>query len=399
MLDPDPLRWLAGREPAAPRPLVPFSPQAVAFLAALSKELRIDPTASRLADVHTFAFWCRRANLGRLKSTFDDPQERLGRARLGRGLVLHIAPSNVPVTFAYSFAFGLLAGNAGIVRAPSLEAEPVDVICGAIDRLLDRPEHAELRNMIGIVRYPQGSHWTATFSAHCDGRVLWGIAAIRRMPLPPRAVELTFPDRTSLCVMDAAAVSRLDERGLARLADGFFNDAFLMDQNACSSPHLVVWLGRSAEARNAAVRFWRALEVRVDERYHLEPVQAVEKHTRLLAALIEAEEGASLHRYGDRVAVIGLPRLPETAEDLRGRFGLFWETDAAGIESLAPMVTGRFQTLSAFGLDNGAARDFIVAARLPGIDRIVPVGKALEMGLVWDGFDLIAQLSRIVDRH
>jgi hypothetical protein len=101
--------------------------------------------------------------------------------------------------------------------------------------------------------------------------------------------------------------------------------------------------------------------------------------------------------------VIGSPSsdcsASEIAENLRGRFGLFWEADAEGIACLAPLVTGRFQTLTAFGLDNGAVRDSVVASRLPGIDRIVPVGKALEMGLVWDGFDLIAQLSRIVDRH
>ena len=36
---------------------------------------------------------------------------------LGRGWVLHFCPSNVPMNFAYSLAFGLLSGNNNIVKS------------------------------------------------------------------------------------------------------------------------------------------------------------------------------------------------------------------------------------------------------------------------------------------
>ena len=32
-----------------------------------------------------------------------------------------------------------------------------------------------------------------------------------------------------------------------------------------------------------------------------------------------------------------------------------------------------------------------------GVDRIVPIGRALDMSFIWDGKDLIYSLSRIVD--
>ena len=32
-----------------------------------------------------------------------------------------------------------------------------------------------------------------------------------------------------------------------------------------------------------------------------------------------------------------------------------------------------------------------------GVDRIVPVGRTLDFALVWDGHDLIRELSRVVD--
>jgi hypothetical protein len=39
----------------------------------------------------------------------------------------------------------------------------------------------------------------------------------------------------------------------------------------------------------------------------------------------------------------------------------------------------------------------VVSNGLSGIDRIVPVGKALDMGVIWDGYDLIRTMSRIVN--
>ena len=42
-----------------------------------------------------------------------------GDLRMGRGVVFHIAPSNVAVNYAYSFAVGFVLGNANLVRLPS----------------------------------------------------------------------------------------------------------------------------------------------------------------------------------------------------------------------------------------------------------------------------------------
>ena len=50
-----------------------------------------------------------------------------------------------------------------------------------------------------------------------------------------------------------------------------------------------------------------------------------------------------------------------------------------------------------FGLDKSELLDFVVKNRFPGIDRIVPIGTALEMGVIWDGYDIIRSLSRIIE--
>ena len=41
--------------------------------------------------------------------------------------------------------------------------------------------------------------------------------------------------------------------------------------------------------------------------------------------------------------------------------------------------------------------NFVFKNRLSGIDRIVPVGEALDIGVIWDGYDIVRSLSRIID--
>ena len=74
----------------------------------------------------------------------------------------------------------------------------------------------------------------------------------------------------------------------------------------------------------------------------------------------------------------------------------FFETIDNDFTQLSRIVNTRFQTLTCFGVDTHALAQTVVANGLAGIDRVVPVGKALDIGVIWDGYDLIRTMSRIV---
>ena len=59
-------------------------------------------------------------------------------------------------------------------------------------------------------------------------------------------------------------------------------------------------------------------------------------------------------------------------------------------------IDDKFQTLTHYGMKDKLLRDFVIKNHLKGIDRIVPIGKALDMSHIWDGVDLIKIMSRIV---
>ena len=124
MLQNDNVTYLVGDKTVSTRPLVPYEALLCEFLNNLSSELRLCKEAAAYPNIMAFAFWCRKANIAKLKADFED-----GKARLGLGLAFHVTPSNVPVNFAFSFAFGLLSGNANIVRVPSKRFKQFDVIC------------------------------------------------------------------------------------------------------------------------------------------------------------------------------------------------------------------------------------------------------------------------------
>ena len=222
------------------RPLPVYSREACGFLDDLSKFLRGDREAKGFPDIMAFAFWCRRGNILRLRDAYPFRERRMG-----RGLAFHIAPSNVPVNFAYSLAFGMLAGNANLVRVSEKAFPQVDILCRGLREVLGRTEHALLAGQNQVASYGHDREINDDYSSQCDVRVIWGgdatIRQIRQSDLKPRATEITFADRYSFALFDQEAVASLGEKELAELAGKFYNDTYLMDQNACSSPHLIFW--------------------------------------------------------------------------------------------------------------------------------------------------------------
>jgi len=384
------VEYLLGTEDVCAEPMTPYAEETVSFLAEWSGLLLSAPEARIYPDVTTFAFWCRRANIMKLRDA-----AALEPYRLGRGLVFHIAPSNIPVNFAFSFAFGLLAGNANIVRIPSADFPQARLLCDTCREALKA--FPEIEKRTAWVRYPVNEEITARFSRMADGRMIWGgdktIASVLAGGGKPRSADVLFADRYSVCVLDGAAVEAAEDAAIQRLARGFYNDTWLMDQNACSSPMLILWLNGSEAAKE---RFWNAANAEAEAKYRLQAASAVDKYVHLCE---DGADGLPIRRavrMGNMTYRIVLSALPEDITALRGRCGYFYEYDLADLHELSPHITEKVQTVTYFGIEAETLRQWVVGDRLRGVDRIVPVGKAMDINVIWDGYDIVRALSRIV---
>lgn len=370
------------------RALPIFSEQVINFLGKLSQSLLRDKRAKAFPDILSYAFWIRKSSIEQEK------KKRFHIAnRIGRGITFHIAPSNVPINFAVSMTSALLAGNACVLRVSNREFPQVDIVCETMRRLLEG-ECSEMKDYLCVVRYEHDDRINQALSAMCDVRIIWGgnvtIENIRKAPLAPRAIEMAFPDRYSIAVIQAEKYLKRDPDQIAK---DFYTDTYYTDQNACSSPRLIVWLGEDKE--KAKERFWGTLEELVGRKYDMKPIQTVDKYDSfcLLAAQREGVTLVSHNNYIDRVK---LETLDEDVMKYKNGGGYFFEYDADKLEDMVPILGKTCQTVSYLGISPEEIKDLVYKHGVRGVDRLVPLGKTMELAFYWDGYDMVESMSRFI---
>jgi len=386
----DKIKYLVGNQTPTAQPLEPYSEIVCEFLDELSRVLRKDSIAKQYADIVSLAFWCRRANILKLKQSFLD-----GEMHLGRGLVFHITPSNVPVNFAFSYFFGILSGNSNIVRVPSKEFPQTKIICEAINKVFENDKYNLIKSSTLLISYEKDKEITDFYSSICDARIIWGgdqaIRSIRQSPIKEKAIEIPFADRYSIAVISSDEILKATEAELIEISNKFYNDTYLMDQNACSTPHMIVWMGENKET--AKKRFWEAV-FEAAKKYDLEPIKVVDKYTKLCEFAMDGNNIANITTFENLLFTIDIKQLPSDICKLRGSFGLFFQYDTENLNEIAPYITDKVQSLIYFGIQDEVLISFVMDNHLNGIDRIVPLGEALNIGVYWDGYDIVGMLRR-----
>lgn len=368
---------------------VPFDNEILEFLDALSKMIINDPMSRKYPDVITFAFWIRKGSLNRLRFLYE--QSLLENIWLGRGIAFHITPSNVPVNFAYSLASGLLSGNRNIVRIPTKLYPQTKMILDSINKVL--LQYEKIRPYIIIAQYERDQIINDFFSDLCDVRIIWGgdqtISELRKSPLPPRSTELTFADRYSLSIIDSDVY--IDIHDKARVAENFYNDTYLSDQNACTSPRIVIWTGNHKD--KAKTEFWNQLYEVVKRKYVFQDIQGVDKLVSSFLAAVALKEARIIQHKDNLIVRIQVPELRHSILEIRDSGGYFYEYDCDQAMELIPIVDdNKCQTIAMIG-DKGWIKPLIMYG-IKGIDRIVDIGHTMDFGLTWDGYDMISSLSR-----
>ena len=374
----------------------PWQEKRIAFLTALAKKLRQSPDAQTQPDLMAAAFWLRKSNLTKIK---EDTQQHS--FQVGLGLSFHICPANVPVNFVYSFALAFIAGNSCVIRLPSIDAKATEVVIKALNSLLEEEDFRILKQNILMMRYARNDEVNQYWLSIADVRLIWGgdatISSMRQFPTPIRSREVVFADRYSIAVIDARRIAELTENELKRLASAFYNDIYLMDQAACSSPQLIAWLGEDITIEKAKEQLWQYVEQEAQSRYELADIQVMDKFTNLCDNIIEQAEIESVQLSLPNLLRVQLRHLSSEQQKVRGYSGTVYEVHIQNVTELALIATNKLQTISYFGIDTELFKSMIIKEQLSGVDRIVPIGQALAMHHLWDGYDIINQLSRTID--
>ena len=390
------ITYLVGSENFETKPFKPYNKVTCEFLIEFSKKLNLHKDINKISDLKALAFWCRKKNIVNLTKKGLSEEERVG-----QGLIFHITPSNIATNFIYSLFFGLLTGNSNVVKISSKKTIQSEIICKCLNQILSKKKFKKLKRRVVIVRYENNDNYTKNFSHKCDLRIIWGgdnsIKSIRKFELKPSSTDITFSDRSSICVINSNSLIKLDSFNLSILVEKFYNDTYLVDQNACSSPHIIFWQGSRDKNKIAQKKFWDKLYFLVKKKYNLEENSAIDKYTILCKKINLLKNNCKFIEYENLIYILKIKKLINNLDDLRGKWGLFFEYETNDLNKISDFLNKKFQTLTYFGLHKEICKKIIIGNLTNGIDRIVPIGQALDISFNWDGYDLNKSLTRIIE--
>jgi len=378
-------------------PLLPFEPLLLDFVHEVSTQLMSSKKIRSYPELVSLAYWMRKSHIHQIMQEYR--QHYRHSIPMPRGVVLHIAPTNVDSIFMYSWFLALLTGNVNIIRLSSRSQPQQHLLLELLNNIFHNEIFEPIRKRNIILSYGHENEITKTLSAHCQVRVIWGgdqtVNDIRSIPLPPDAVEVSFADKFSWCALQAEKVLAAPAPEFENLLEQFFNDAFWFNQNACSSPRLVLWVGENSTVCAAKQRFWNDFKTVLEQKklYH-DPASRINRmvcgYNLAAQGLIDSMSSANAdHPY--RVQIKNI------TADLRQQHtgnGVFLETEIMNLAEMIPYVSPKDQTLSIYGFNQQEIYDFASQLHGRGFNRIVPIGQALTFHYIWDGINLLTAFTR-----
>ena len=370
-----------------------FEPNTIDFLSQISKEIFSKKKNLSFEDLATFAFWIRKKNLLKLADNYSQ-KDRM----IGCGLALHISPSNVPMNFAYSLVFGLLSGNNNIIRLPSKKYIQTEILIRIINKILKKKKFNNFKNKICLIKYNKSDEISNYLSKLSDIRIIWGgdetIKKFKQYETPARCIDVTFPDRYSLSILGTKSLKSLNTYDFTRIIKRFYNDTYTMDQKGCSSPQAIVWLGK--ENKKIKEKFYKLLSKIAINNFDQNLAVTNEKISKLSLIAANSKLNFKLKFKNFNLVVVKLKNFNTEIEKIRPYNGTFVEINTNNLRKIKKIISKKCQTVTYFGIESKKIKNFVIESGLSGVDRIVPVGRALDMNLIWDGKDLIFSLSRII---
>ena len=368
----------------------PLSELSLKFIQELSQALRREKNINKYPELIYLILWCSKKRILDYKNSIEQKQHRLG-----RGIVFHVCASNSPTNFVYSFLFGLLSGNSNIVKIPSKNTPEKKIILKVINNIFRKKIFTKLRNSNIFIQYKNEKEITEQICSLSDARVVWGsdntINKLREFKTNERCIDITFPDRYSISVIN---IDKLNKLKVPNLAQKFFFDGFTMNQAACNSPHHLFWIGK----KNKKIQkfFLKKLKKVVEKKFSFDEKHISDKYLNLFENILLEKKVKDIQFFENKIYVINSESFNDNIEDIRGKNGTFFEKNLSSINELKKFVTKKCQTMSYYGLDKKMLEKFLFTNNLMGIDRVVPIGNSIEIDLIWDGFDVIKTLSRII---
>jgi len=371
-----------------------FDKRVINFLDYLSRIIIKQKNIRKYPSLFYAGYWLRKSNINKILSNYSSEE-----FFSPRGNVLHITPGNIPSIFIFSLVFGILTGNKNFVKISSINFEEDKIFIDVLKKIFYKNKKFDfIKSLITILRYDKkDDNITKILFEKCDTRVIWGsdetIKNLRKFNVPPNSNELIFPDRYSVSLINNSTSA---SKNIKNIAKNFFKDTLHYDQFVCSSPHLIYWLGD--KNNKLKKKFWEEFRNIIKSDYRLSEKMVLLKHDKLTLDLMEKKNIISFYKFNNELYLINLDSKKSISGKLssyKGQFGMFYQKNINYLSDLTVDSDRKVQTLTYAGLSQDSLKSLFNKKSIRGIDRVVPIGEALEFSHIWDGMDLIRYLTKV----
>jgi len=380
--------------------LRPFDSLTISFLDSISKAILSNKSINYMPEIAALGFWLRNNNLNSLRNENINLIENTKYISAPLGKIFHVCPANVDTMFFYSLTVSLLMGNKNILRISNrMEAKHVLTLFDLINSIIERDEYIIFKNYIAIISYDHNIEISNFFSTIANARIIWGgdqtIKTFKQFNTAPRTKDIVFADRVSMLCIDCESYLKLNEPNAAKFMHLFYNDAYTFDQMGCSSPQTIYFIGNENMYSECIDKFQIHASNYLKQNYITDITSLAS--LKLNRMTDDAIENTILRQFGDNY--IKLLELSNNIDEsyLHGcGGGYFYTKNIINTSQLVNLHNPKIQTICYWGLKDSDLIELKKLANGEGIDRIVPLGEALNFNYIWDGYNLFDELSKKV---
>ena len=380
--------WLNGEDGLSE----PFNKKKISFLNEISKEILKNQKLNIYPDLKDFGFWCRKKNMVRYQK-----KSNVNLNLIGRGIALHIPPSNVPMNLAFTMAIGIISGCENFIRIPEKDFPQINSLLKIIKKILSKKNFKKINKSLCFIKYKKSDFKSSILSKISDVRLIWGgdstVKKFKAYDTKTKNVDLYFPNKVSGSLINIDELKKLKSHEFTNLVYKFYIDAYLMDQRGCSSPKIIFWYGKTTIMKK---KFYEKLRSFITSKYQFNFSQTSDKFYLLSELAINNTSKVKTNLKHIDLVMIELKKPPEYNLYNNLAYGIFFSVNINKLSNIKNYINENFQTLSYFGFKREILTNLILKKRFKGIDRVIPVGSAFEMNLVWDGYDLIKCMTRCI---
>ena len=166
------------------------------------------------------------------------------------------------------------------------------------------------------------------------------------------------------------------------------------DQNACTSPKILLWHGNKFEINLAKKIFWKEFEKIIKKKnYDFLKNSVYEKFYKETEAIINLNLD-KLKTNSPTIKRLQLKEVPSQIDTFFTPGGFFFEFNFLEFSNIKKFFSSKVQTLTYIGFDPILLNKKLNLDKIKSVDRIVPNGKSSDIGLEWDGYDILFQISK-----